>query len=579
MDKNMEKMDRPTVYAITIGRVSSIKQGLQGDSLDQQDERNGSFLHTLSSQLNENIVVAKTFPLTESASGELGLQPLLKVLSYIETSKVPIKYAIIKSIDRGTRGGSEVYGFLKKEFAKRGVRLLDSYGVISTQSINTLGHLGVEYSWSKREPSYIAEILVAEQAKNEVGDILTRMIGAEIAYVREGYWVRNAPPGYQSYKTDTPHGKRYVLKEHPEESIWFIKMFELRATNSMTDHEIVNEINNLGYHSRFQSKRDPNDKTRIIGKRGGAKLTIKQMQRYISNPIYAGFNNEKWSMDKPVKCKFPGLVSIDIWNKANRGKITIVPNPEGVSIIKGKIEPWRLKKNKQNDLYPYKQYVKCDICLKPLLGSASTGKGGKPRPAYHCGRNHKSFRVKLQTFNETIESFCKNVKFTEEYKRKFKEAILREWYKREKSLSTDQSQLHKSIATCVTEIQGIKDSIKMSRSESVIRMLEEDIATLEGKKLEAEIILGRKDKEKLKIEVFINETEYYMEHLHELLLDKAKPHKSAAMFGLLFSTIPTYQDLVDGTPDLAPIFKLNDAYEESKEQFVTPWGFEPQCAG
>ncbi len=547
--------------------------------MDQQKERNDSFIQTLSAQLNANIKIAKTFPLIESATGDYELQPLLKILDYIKTTKIKISYAIIKSIDRGTRGGASVYGYLKKEFAKYGVRLLDSYGVISPKSINTLDHLGVSYSWSEREPSYMAEIIVAEQAKNEVGDILTRLIGAEISYVREGYRIRPAPPGYMNHKEDTPRGKRTILVPHPDESAWFVKMYELRARENLTDSQIVDEINDMGFHSRIQKLRDSQNKTRIIGERGGNKLKVKQLHRYIQNPIYAGINIEKWTLGKAVKCKFPGLVSTDLWNQANRGKISIVETADGVSILKGCPEPWRLRKNKNNPLYPYKQYVLCPKCDRPFNGSASTGKGGVPRPAYHCTRKHKSFRVKLATFNETIESFCKNIHFTDEFKRKFKTIMLEEWYKREKNLSGDQSELHKLVAKCVEEIQGIKESIKMSRSESIIRMLEADVEVLEAKKVNAEVTLSKKDSEKLKVEVFINEVEYYMEHLHELLLDQANPFKSAAMFGLLFSTVPTYRDLIDGTPDLAPIFALNEAYAVSKEHFVTPGGFEPPIFG
>ncbi len=572
----MENQKRPTVYVVLIGRVSSTKQGLQGDSLDQQEDVMSSAVNTLASQLNADVKVDKTFPLIKSASGGIELQPLLEVLEYFKKPKHKISFAIVKSIDRSTRGGAEVYSYIKREFSKYGVRLIDSYGVISTQTVNTLGHLGVEYAWSKREPSYIAEILMAEQAKNEVGDILTRMIGAEIGYVRSGYRVRPAPPGYMNQKQDTAHGKRTILVPHPEEANWFIKMFELRARGGLTDAQIVDEINKMGYHSRIQNRRDRDDRTMIIGKRGGVKLKVKQFLRYIQNPIYAAVNTEKWANGSPIKCQFEGLVTIDLWNQANKGKITIVESESGIQIRKGMPKEWMLRKNKNNPLYPYKHYVNCAMCRKPMLASASTGKGGKPRPAYHCSRNHSSYRIKLQTFNDTIEDFCKKVQFTDEFKQKFKTVLLEEWHKREKTLSGDQSELHKLIAKCVEEVQGIKDTIKMSRNESVIRMLEADIVSAETKKLDAEVLLSKKETEKLKVEVFINETEYYMEHLHELLLDKANPLKSAAMFGLLFSNTPTYDDLKNGTPDLAPIFKLNDVYSTSKEQFVSRLGFEPR---
>jgi hypothetical protein len=66
-------------------------------------------------------------------------------------------------------------------------------------------------------PYQKAEILEAERANDEVRDILSRMVGAEIRYARMGYWVRQAPYGFMTAKIDTPHGKRCILRPEPDE--------------------------------------------------------------------------------------------------------------------------------------------------------------------------------------------------------------------------------------------------------------------------------------------------------------------------------------------------------------------------
>ncbi len=60
-----------------------------------------------------------------------------------------------------------------------------------------------------------------------------------------------------------------------------------------------------------------------------------------------------------------------------------------------------------------------------------------------------------------------------------------------------------------------------------------------------------------------------MEYLHELLLNQANPFKSAAMFGLVFDTAPTYEELNNGTPRLALIFKLNEDFRNTKSLSVS----------
>ncbi|MEK7720708.1 MAG: recombinase family protein, partial [Bacteroidota bacterium] len=372
------------VYSVGTLRVSSTKQGLQGDSHEDQKRQIENRAEQLSAVLSVKIVIKAWFKLTESASGDIDMQPVLKAIEYCLEPKNKIRYFIFKSIDRFTRGGSTVYSLLKSKLAKGGIQLVDAYGVVGFKEINTLEYLNLKYDWSVFSPTTANELAEAERSKDEVRIILTRMIGAEVNYVRLGYRVRPAPPGYKNIKVETPHGIRTILDPQDIESPWFIKMFDLRVQGNLTDQEIVNEINKMGYKSRRIKKHDPNDKTKIIGYRGERPLTVKQFQRYIQNPIYAGVNTEKWTNGQPVKAKFDGLVSIDVFNKANRGKITILETEEGLKVVKGNVPFWRMRRLKENPLYPYKQQVLCPLCRKLLLGSASRSKSGKHIPRYHC---------------------------------------------------------------------------------------------------------------------------------------------------------------------------------------------------
>ena len=130
----------------------------------------------------------------------------------------------------------------------------------------------------------------------------------EIRYVRMGYRVRGTPFGYKNEVADTPHGRRYILKPHPEEAQWILKMYELRMRDTLNDKATVEELNKLGFKSRVSYVRDRKDRTKILRQRSGKKLIVKQFQKYISNPIYAGINAEKWTNGEPVKGYFEGLV-------------------------------------------------------------------------------------------------------------------------------------------------------------------------------------------------------------------------------------------------------------------------------
>lgn len=357
-------------YAIEIGAVSSEKQLFTGDSHEDQARQMQLAIQRLETTHKCKIVVKKRFNITGSRSGEIDVQPLLDPIGYCKEQnrhKVIIKFALLKSIDRATRAGAIVYGYLKNEFIKAGVTLVDTYGIISTQTVNTLEHLGISYPWSIYSSSWITELLEAERAKSEVRDILTRMIGAEVNYVRLGFRVRPAPPGYKNEKVESPHGLRVILAPHDIEAPWFIRMFELRIQGNLTDEQIVELVNKMGFKTRIQKLHDKVDKKKIIGFKGGNPLDVEQLRLYLRRPIYAGINIEKWTEGKPVKGKFKGLVTVEMFNKANRGKAVIVEDGDVVRIYKNKPAEWLLRKQKDNPLYPYKKYVLCSKCFEQLL--------------------------------------------------------------------------------------------------------------------------------------------------------------------------------------------------------------------
>lgn len=138
-------------------RVSTIKQGVDGDSPDDQQKLIEQYAGA------RNLNVARYFVFLESASKEL--QPMQEVVNYCKDPKNNAQQVIIKSIDRFTCGGSEFYSGLKNQLDACDVSLVDVYGIIGNQKINTLEHLGVKYKWSEYLPTKKAELLEAEQPR------------------------------------------------------------------------------------------------------------------------------------------------------------------------------------------------------------------------------------------------------------------------------------------------------------------------------------------------------------------------------------------------------------------------------
>ena len=561
--------------AVAAIRVSTTKQGTDGDSPDAQKEQIERFA------ADRGIIIKKFFVFLESASKEQ--QPMQEAVDYCTQAKNGIDLFIIKSIDRFTRGGSLSYYILKTQLEASKVQLVDIYGVISSQQVNTLDHLGFEYNWSVYSPSKKSEILEAERSKDELRDIMSRMIGAEIRYTQNGYWMRQAPIGYVSEKIETKHGKRCVLRPHPAEAKHITRIFELRAEGLLTDKQIAETVNALGFKTRVRYKRDNNDRTRVIKQMGDAKLTEKNLQKIVSNPIYAGINVEKWTNYQAVKCAFDGLVSIDLFNRANRGKKYIAVEGGEYKILRQKPKPHLENKAQHNPKFAFRKFVLCPECSRPLLGSASRGKTGKYYPAYHCSNHGHYFRVPKDEMEERIMLFVKQLKMEDAKIEALMQAVRDEYERRLKTQGGDAKQIDAQIATLRGEISVTLSKIKFLSSPSAIAYIESDVEVMEKKIQQLEQEKSQITKQKpLDIEAILKKVRYLLEHIDELLLKQATPVRKAQLFGALFNQLPTYDDLDSGTQKTPLFTGVNSVFRLAsleKSLMVTPRRIELRLPG
>lgn len=540
--------------AVAAIRVSTAKQGFNGDSPEAQKEQIERFA------ASRGIVIKEFFIFLESASKEL--QPMQQAINYCKDPKNDVQLFIVKSIDRFTRGGSFSYDSLKRQLEACNVSLVDIYGVISTQKVNTLEHLGVEYRWSTYSPTKKAELLEAERANDEMRDIMSRLIGAEVRYTRMGFWMRQSPYGLESYKVDTPHGKRLLLRPHRDEAPFMTKMFELRARGTLSDREIVDEINKLGYRSRVQTVRSRRDRSRAVGTRGGNQLTLKVFWKYIQNPIYAGIICEKWTDNKPIKAQFSGLVSYELFNAANKGKLTIGEKDGAVFMYERPVEArYAVAKGTRNADFAYRKIVMCTECEKPLFGSSSRGRRGKLYPAYHCNKRGHYFRVPKKDFEKTITDFVHRVNYDKTQIDALLTAVETVWEQRNQSAVDEEQRVETRIVELRAQAKALVDKIKLVSSEIVIKSIEEDIMRVdqEIKRLEEDRDI-KNAKKPIDFAIVKQYLKYFLQHMEELLVKQIDPVQRANFFGLLFNTAPTYGEILSANENFGELPKLNELF-------------------
>lgn len=304
--------------------------------------------------------------------------------------------------------------------------------------------------------------------------------------------------------------------------------------------------------------RDKNDRTRIIDRIGGEPLSDEVLLSILENPVYAGINPEKWTQGKPVKCKFDGLVSIELFNKANRGKMVISEENGEIAIYKRRPAESQLKKGVKNAEFPYKRVIMCPQCNKPLLGCASRGRHGKYFPAYHCDQRGHKFRVKQRELDQAILEFVQSIEVAPKFIEMLSSSVLAELNKRQEVVETANLNLDAKIKELRTQIQLAVDKMKLLSSEITIKYMEAEIVKLES---EIEGLLVEKDKEAAKeptnIQKVLTIVSYFLQNLDYLLLKQKDPIIKAKFFGLLFNGLPTYEALISGSPKLTPVLEIN----------------------
>lgn len=549
-------------------RVSTPKQAQYGESLEDQEKA----CRVFANKLNFNITQIYSEQHTATKEGDSFIDEVLENIR-----KQPIhkraSFFIIKSIDRFCRAGNIEYYKLKNGLEELGVKLIDVSGIIQPK-INTLEHLGVEFSWSMVSPSEKSEIMKAQDSKEEVSTILTRMIGAEISLVQSGYKVRGANDGFINKKIFVDNKKKVIQVPDPNRAVFFTKMFEMSITH--TDQEVVDFVNAMGYRSPIQNKWSK-DKKRIVGYQGGLPLTVKKLQLIRQRPIYCGINTEKW-LKEPIRTQYDGLVSIDKFNQANKGKIFIEEKKDGSIAIHKDYNPHQLKRSKDNPKYPHKSVVLCPICKipKPFLGSSPTSKSGKSVPTYHCARGHKYYGVNKIEFEKQLTVFVKHLKYKDEgFIKSLEATLINKFREKEKELG----QFSVKVGSTVIELEEEKKKHIEAFTSTTNKIIRDELDK-KITELHQQIEKTRNERDKIEVEEndihsFVGYVKDLMEHPVERLVKQKNLTALKVLFSLVFEELPTYEEIVNGTPKLSLPYKLSEEFHTNKSLSVTLPGIEP----
>jgi hypothetical protein len=140
----------------------------------------------------------------------------------------------------------------------------------------------------------------------------------------------------------------------------------------------------------------------------------------------------------------------------------------------------QINKGIRNSEFPYRKFVGCSKCGKPMYGSSSKGCNGTKYPAYHCDKGHY-FRVPKKELEDTIIEFVKRITLPQAQIDFISDMVMTEWENRQRLAEEELERFDEQISTLQLEIEQTVRKIRYLESETAIKYMEDDLLKIEQK--------------------------------------------------------------------------------------------------
>ncbi|MDK2899447.1 MAG: site-specific recombinase [Patescibacteria group bacterium] len=316
--------------AIALCRVSTIRQRLEGSSLEAQEQR----VYEAADYINAEIVKFWSLNISSRKGKNYNRKDLTEMLAYAKQHK-KVKFCIIDEIDRFMRD-FDVYYYWKVVFREQaGVKLVYA----------KKPHLAFEDNMATQ----MEEMMDVFRAEASNRERITKTTSNMQARVNLGYYPGKNKPGYK--KTDTPG---LFAPAEPEYSMLRNAFFDVLKGSSIKD--VVLNLNTQGYLTV-----------------SGNKLDAFNFRKMLKDPYYAGILvMSNWKVNP---------------NGLHKAMITKEQHEQIISIVDGmKYKPHK----KFNEEFRLSNLMECTECLaehslksQKIVGfNHNNGKKGASRKYY-----------------------------------------------------------------------------------------------------------------------------------------------------------------------------------------------------
>lgn len=557
--------------AIAQYRISTGKQEREWDSFGNQDVYCKDYCK------NNNLKLVKIFQevTTWKKSDEETFQ---ESIQYGKENK--IDYFIIFDIDRFTRDWYWTYEKVKERIEKNWMKLRDAKNIIQPSNVvfkNDLVDLS-KYDWNIETPSEYAEAIMATNAKIEWKKILQRTILREVELEQMGYQVRQANYWFMNKKIAIQHWKAVIQVPLLPESECMLEMYEYRIAWILNDSRIVEELTLKWYR-----------------KRSGKEFTEQAVQRMIQNPIYAWIKKTKWTGNKPIRTPYKGLVDIETWNKANRGKVEIIEIND--TEIKMEYNDWKQKqinepiikkKKNYNPEYPFSKVLMCAHCDGNLTASTSRSKTGAKHHYYHCTwkkwRKHSTYGLRRNEVHRVILEIIQAIKVEKNTLIIYEDISKEIFEEQSKEFQDNITTYKKQIQELSHKEKEIIENIdKIINFPTILESKNKELENIKKLKEKLDNQTRKKSPNNTNLKKFIHYSKKVITHLDKLALQSENPALINLVFDIVFNGKIEYEKLKKHTQQINEFSSIQSQQKnlQKGEILTNPlwgarWGSNPR---